>query len=51
MSGCSAFVIFVVCVDLKFPAGICQSQLLDGDAVDVVDLNSVDVARDLLLYF
>jgi hypothetical protein len=29
MSGCSAFVISVMSVDLKFPAGTCLSQLRD----------------------
>jgi len=51
MSGCSAFVIFVVCADLKFPAGMRQSQLRGEVVVDVVDLDSLDVARDLLQCF
>lgn len=51
MSGCSAFVIFVVCADLKFPAGMRQSQLRGEVVVDVVDLDPLDIARDLLQCF
>lgn len=50
MSGCSAFVISVVSVNLKFPAGMCQSQLRNGVVEDVVDLDSLDVVRDLLKF-